>query len=64
MELGERIRELRKEREWSQQTLAVSSGLSMQTIVIIENLRNRNPSIDTIRKIAQTFDISVCDLIQ
>ncbi|HKJ22896.1 MAG TPA: helix-turn-helix transcriptional regulator [Gammaproteobacteria bacterium] len=59
--LAGNIRRLRKERGWSQETLAERSGLHRTYVGDIERLE-RNVSVDNIEKLARAFDISVKDL--
>ncbi len=56
--LGERIRELRKERGWSQGELGTSIGADAQQVSRYENGRI-TPSAEVIVKIAETFDVSL-----
>jgi len=56
--LGQRIRNLRKEKKMTQQELANKLNLAKSTISQYENNVNE-PDNDTIRKIADVFDVSV-----
>lgn len=58
MSLGERIRQLRRERDWSQEKLAKMVGLHLQSIGLYE----KDESIPTalvLKKIADAFGVSV-----
>ena len=62
MELGQRLRFIRKENRLTLKKLSQLSGLSVPYLSDIE--RNVvNPSVDTLRKVAEAYNISVKDLI-
>ncbi len=58
--LGNRIRELRKNKGISQLELAYDMDMSMNTVSGIE-LGKISPKIDTLKKIAQRLDIDIAD---
>jgi len=58
------IRKLREEKGLSQEKLARLSDVSNNTIVNIEAGKQKNPTIDTIRKIAKALDVSLEDLLK
>ncbi|MCG0275625.1 MAG: helix-turn-helix domain-containing protein [Thermosediminibacteraceae bacterium] len=58
MMIGERIKSLREERKITQQELARYLGVSQKTISNYEN-GERSPDPDTLRKIADYFDVTV-----
>lgn len=58
MRLGERIRELRKEKGFTQLLLSRKTGLSVNTISRYET-DERYPTMGVIMKIADAFDMSV-----
>ena len=62
--VARRIRALRKARQWTQQELAYQSGIHMRHIQRLENI-SRPPAIeiDTIVKLAKTFNISYSELL-
>jgi transcriptional regulator with XRE-family HTH domain len=55
---GERIRELRKAKKWTQQELADKLGLDRTTISKWERQGGSEPDNATITKIADIFDVS------
>ena len=59
-----RIRELRKKKKISQETLARLAGVSLNTIVKIESGESRHPTIQTIAGIAEVLEISLDELIK
>jgi len=52
---SELLRQLRAEKNWSQEQLAEQSGLSLRTIQRLEN--GGNASIESVRALADAFDI-------
>lgn len=59
--VGLRIRELRNERHMSQEEVAFKAGISPAHLGQIERAL-KNPTIDTVAKIAAALDISVASL--
>lgn len=59
--IGERIRELRKERGLTQTELANLAGMSLQTVNVVENGVN-NPSSATASKLATALKVTIDDL--
>lgn len=57
--MGNKIRELRKERGMTQEELAQKSGLSRQTIISIENGSNENALTGTLAAIAEALGTTV-----
>ena len=54
---------LRKQKGWSQEKLAVESGVSYNTIIKIERGGIENPKIETVIKLADALSVSVDELI-
>lgn len=61
--LAANMRELRAEREWSQEDLALESGLHRTFIGHVESAK-RNISIDNIEKIAGALEVPVFRLLK
>lgn len=61
--LGERIRELRKERNISQEALAVKAGVAMVSLAKIEQWKISNPGFLSIWKISIALGVSVDEFI-
>lgn len=61
--LGERIRALRQERQLTVRRLAAAAGVSVGLISQVERGIN-NPSLDTLRRVAQALDVPLFDLFQ
>ena len=54
---------IRKEKGWSQEKLAVESGISYNTIIKIERGGIENPKIATVIKLASALKVSIDELI-
>ncbi|WP_255417919.1 helix-turn-helix domain-containing protein [Gordonibacter sp. 28C] len=63
MQFGLRMKELRDERGWSQRKLSSVCGLSHSYIGDCETGR-RNISLDNIKKIANSFDMTVGEFMK
>jgi transcriptional regulator with XRE-family HTH domain len=60
--LGARVRDLRQQRGWTQETLGERAGLSYKFIGEIERAIG-NPTIDSIDQIARAFGIDIALLL-
>jgi transcriptional regulator with XRE-family HTH domain len=60
--VGDKVRDLRKERGWSQQELADRAGISMQTVSNLETGRHV-PGIATLSKIAGALGVGLGELL-
>lgn len=54
---------LRKEKGWSQEKLAVESGISYNTIIKIERGGIKNSKIETIIKLVDALGVSIDELL-
>lgn len=61
LDLGERVRELRKARNWTLEQAAQKAGLARSTLSKIEN-GQMSPTFDAVRKLATGLDISIPQL--
>ena len=61
LNLGERVRELRKERNWTLEQAATQAGLARSTLSKIEN-GQMSPTYDALKKLALGLEISVPQL--
>ncbi len=57
------LAKLRKQKGWSQEKLAVESGVSYNTIIKLERGRIENPKIDTVLKLAKALGVNIDDLV-
>ena len=62
-EIGNRIRKLRKEKDYSQEYVALKLGISQGTYQRIESGNAEKVDIDTIIKIAEVLEADPVDLI-
>ena len=58
------LKRIRNKKDYSLEKVARLADLSLNTIVKIESGVNRNPTIETLTKIAKALEISVEDLIK
>lgn len=63
VQLGMRIRYLRKEKGWSQEDLALEADVNKNYICDLENGR-RNPSLEILEKIAVALQITLSELFK
>jgi transcriptional regulator with XRE-family HTH domain len=61
LNLGERVRQLRKARNWTLEQAAQQAGLARSTLSKIEN-GQMSPTFDAVRKLATGLDISIPQL--
>jgi transcriptional regulator with XRE-family HTH domain len=61
IEFGNRVRQLRNEKDWSQEEFAFRSGFHRNYIGMIERAE-RNISLRNIDKIAKSLDVEIRDL--
>ncbi|MFH1380141.1 MAG: helix-turn-helix transcriptional regulator [bacterium] len=61
--IGNKIKELRKRKGWTQQKLTEESKLSYSLICKIEQDVVEDPGINTIRKIADALNVSIDSLV-
>ena len=57
-----KLKELRKERGWTQPVLAKKAGLSAGYIARVETGRH-DPKLSTLVKLAKALDVSVSELL-
>jgi len=60
--LGKNIRKVRQKQKISQERLARSAGISLNTLTKIESGFTRRPSFQTIKKITDALGASIDDL--
>lgn len=63
IEFGNRIRELRKERSWSQEELAAQANFHRTYIGMIER-GERNISLQNIERFSEVFGMSIDNLLK
>lgn len=58
---GVRLRQIRRSKDLTQETIAEATGLSVNFISLLEN-GDAAPSFDTIEKIAEALKVTVTEL--
>jgi transcriptional regulator with XRE-family HTH domain len=61
--LSKRLKQLRKERDWTQQKLAEEAGLSFNAVTKIEQGAAEHPTLKTLIKLANAFGIGLDELV-
>jgi transcriptional regulator with XRE-family HTH domain len=61
--LAKRLKELRKERNWTQQGLAEKAKLSFNAITKIEQGTAAHPTLKTLLKLADTLGVTLDELV-
>jgi len=62
--IGKNIRHYRKKLGLSQDKLSKLAEVAYNTVVKIESGENKNPTIDTFKKIAKALKVSIDNLIK
>jgi len=62
--LANNIKKLREAKGLSQEKLARLADVANNTLIKMESGENRNPTLDTLKKVAKALDVSVDDLIK
>jgi len=62
--IAENLKKLRAKKGLSLEKIARLADLSLNTIVKVENGVNKNPTIETLTKIAKALEVGVDDLIK
>lgn len=61
--LSKNIKKLREKHKLSQEKLALKAGITYSTLIKIESGVNDNPTIKTLKKVANILKVKVDDLI-
>ena len=61
--ISKNLRKLRKNKGLSQEKLARLADVANNTIIKIEAGKNKNPTLDTLKKIAKVLKVSIDELI-
>lgn len=61
-EVGNRIREYRKSRGWTQEQLAEYADLSVNYLATME-IGRKTPSLRTLARLAEALGVDICDLL-
>jgi len=57
------LKELRKQKGWSQEKLARESNISYHTLIKLEQKSIKNPKIETVIKLADALEVSLDELV-
>ncbi len=61
--LANNIKKLREAKGLSQEKLARLADVANNTLIKMESGENKNPTLDTLKKVAKAFGVSIDDLI-
>ena len=61
--LANNIKKLREAKGLSQEKLARSADVANNTLIKMESGENKNPTLDTLKKVAKALGVSVDELI-
>jgi len=61
--LSSNIKKLRKKHHLSQEQLAQKAGITYSTLIKIESGSNKNPTLETLTKLANVFKIKIDELV-
>lgn len=62
--ISENLKKYRSQKGYSLEKIARAADLSLNTIIKVENGINKNPTIETLTKIAKALEVGVDDLIK
>ena len=61
--LSKSTKKIRKQNNLLQEQLAQKAGITYSTLIKIESGNNKNPTLDTLTKLAGVFKISLDELV-
>ena len=61
--IGINIKKFRREKNYSLEKVSKLADISLNTVVKIESGINKNPTIETLSKIAKALEVNLDDLI-
>ena len=62
--LPQNIKKLRKKYKLSQEELAKKAGITYSTLIKIESGFNKNPTLETLVKVAKALEVGIDELIR
>ncbi|MBI4837214.1 MAG: helix-turn-helix transcriptional regulator [Candidatus Portnoybacteria bacterium] len=62
--LSKNIKRLREAKGLSQEKLARSADVANNTLIKMETGENKNPTLETLKRVAKALEVSVDDLIK
>lgn len=60
---GEKIRKLRRNRDWTQEKLAELANVDPKTVIELEAGKRANPTLQTLNKLARALKTSLEELL-
>lgn len=61
--LGEKIKRLRKNKDWTQEKLAELANIDPKTVIELEAGKRANPTLQTLNKLARVLKTSLEELL-
>ena len=61
--LAKNIKKLREKQNLTQEQLAQKAGITYSTLIKIESGANKNPTLETLQKLANVFGIGLDELV-
>jgi len=61
--LSEKIRKLRKDKDWTQERLAELANIDPKTVIELEAGKRANPTLQTLNKLARALKTSLEELL-
>lgn len=61
--LAQNIKKLRKQHKLSQEDLAKKAEITYSTLIKIESGANKNPTLGTLSKLAEVFEVTIDELV-
>ena len=62
--LAKNVKRLREDKGLSQEKLARLADVANNTLIKMETGENKNPTLETLKKVAKALEVSVDDLIK
>jgi transcriptional regulator with XRE-family HTH domain len=62
--IAQNIKRFRTAKKLSQEQLAQKAGITYSTVAKLESGANRNPTVNTLQRIAKALDVSLDDLVK
>lgn len=60
---GAKLKDLRRRKGVTQREVAESTGLTKETVDALENGRSSNPTLETLKRLAECYGVGIADLL-
>ena len=60
---GAKLKDLRRRKGVTQREVAESTGLTKETVNALENRRSSNPTLETLKRLAECYGVGIADLL-